>query len=295
MTQFVSVVEAGSFSRAGERLNKNASSVARQVDKLEEALGTRLFVRSTRRLDLTPDGQRFYAQSLEIIRAMDNAKLSFRALSPTMEGALTISALDSYGTTKIVPLLPLFRDLYPNVRVSISLSNTYVDLYNSPFDLAIRHGRPEDSNLVSKPLVQDKGVLVASPGYLQQHPAPTTPDAIKTHACLTFFKQRQHTYWYFKKGRERKKLRIQGQLSSCGGAPLLEWAKADMGVTLLPHWYAEDALRQGELIELLPDWSSAISESGGTMVYMLWQASASQNPLLRAMVDFLAEHLGQKS
>lgn len=295
MIQFVAAVDAGSFSGAGQRLNKNASSVARQIDRLEEELGTRLFIRSTRRLELTLDGQRFYEQSLDIIRSVDNAKLSFRELSSTMEGELTISAFDSYGTMKVIPLLPKFQDLYPNVRVSISLSNAPVDLYNSPFDLAIRHGRPEDSNLISKPLVKDKGVLVASPAYLKKHTAPTTPDELKEHACLTFFRQRQHTYWFFQKRsepkNEQKKLRIHGQLSSCGGGPLLNWIKAGMGISLMPHWYTEEALNNGELVELLPEWRSSLTESGGSMVYMLWQRSASQNPLVRAMVDFLAEQL----
>lgn len=291
MQHFVWVVEAGSFSNAAKRLNKNASSVARQIDKLEDELGTRLFTRSTRRLDLTLHGQSFYQQCLDILASVAQTRESFQTLSPAIEGQVSISALDSYGDERIVPLLPLFQQKYPHTRVTISLDNTLIDLHESTFDLSVRHGRPTDSNFIIKPLVKTQGILLASPDYLKQHPPIHDPDDLKAHHCLTLFKHKQHTYWQFTQGDTEKKLRIDGKLSACGGRAVVGWAAQGLGITLSSRWYCERLLNSGELVEVLPHWQASIAGQEDSMVYLMWKANTAKRPAVRAMIDFLAEHL----
>ena len=295
MQHFIHVVESGSFSKAGQRLNKNASSVARQIDRLEADLGARLFTRTTRRLDLTLDGQNFYQQCQDILQTLEETRQSFQTASPLIEGQVRISALDSYGDEKIIPLLPVFQQRYPRTQVTISLDNTLLDLHQTNFDLAVRHGRPVDSNFIVKPLVKTHGVLVASPDYLANHPPIREPEDLKLHNCLTLFKNKQHTYWQFSKGDITKKLRVEGTLSACGGRALIQWAKQDLGITLNANWYADQVLASGELVEVLPNWQASIVGQEDAMVYMMWQASRARRPVVRAMIDFLAEHLAESN
>lgn len=295
MEHFVAVVESGSFSKAAQRLQKNASSVARQVDRLEQELQTRLFIRSTRRLDLTLNGESFYRQCVEILQSVQEARHSFMDVSPSIHGEVLISVLDSYGQEKVVPLLPEFQRRYPNTRVAISLDNTNVDLHTSQVDLAIRYGRPADSNLIAKTLEYSQGILVASPQYLASHPAPETPEELKDHTCLTLLKQRQHVYWHFRNGDQYKKIRIEGALSSCGGGPLLQWTREGMGITLSANWFVEPLVTSGELVEVLPQWQASVSDQPDTRIYMLWKPSGANRPAVRAMIDFLVEHLDNSS
>lgn len=295
MEQFIKVVECGSFSEAGKLLNKNASSIARQIDRLEHELGVQLFIRSTRRLELTSHGQSFYTQCIDILKSVDTARNSFSDVSPRMTGDLQINALDSFGMSHVVPLLPEFQARYPKIRVSLSLDNTVVDMHNSNFDLAIRLGRPVDSSLIYKPLLKNRYLLVASPDYLKNSNPILVPDDLKQQRCLTFFRHRQRTYWHFRNGEMTRKLQIDGVLSSCGGAALLEWAKQGVGITLSAHWMTEQALADGELVEVLPDWSCGKAQDEDSLVYLLWRAGASQNPALRAMIDFLYERLSDST
>lgn len=293
MQHFVQVVEAGSFSHAAKRLNKNASSVARQIDRLEEDLGVQLFTRTTRRLDLTLHGQSFYQQCQDILKNLEETRQSFKAISPAIEGEIRISTLDSYGDEHLVPLLPKFLERYPNTRVTLSLDNSLIDLHEKPFDLTVRHGRPADSNYIYKPLALTGGVLLASPHYLAQHPPIKDPEQLKDHNCLTLFLSKQHTYWQFSKGNSTKKIRVEGRLSACGGRALIAWARQGLGITLCSSWYAKDLRESGELVEVLPDWRASITGQEQAMVYLLWKATAARRPAVRAMIDFLAEHLAE--
>lgn len=291
MNNFIQVVEAGSFSAAAQQMNKNASSVARQIDKLEQELGAPLFTRSTRRLELTLAGKSFYQQSLEIMNAMEQAKQSVKQDCREIKGQVALTSFDSYGRDRIAPLLPAFCDRYPEAQVALSLDNQVIDLYQSPFDLAVRHGRPADSNLVMKRLHVDSAKLVASPTYLDQHPPLQHPEDLKHHNCLTFYRQRQHTYWYFKQGQKQHKIKASGSLSSLGGDPILQWVKAGVGITLTSNWLVEDTLAQGELVEVLPSWQAKLTENEPPSIYMVWTPTAAQKPVVRSLIEFLTENL----
>jgi DNA-binding transcriptional LysR family regulator len=292
MQNFIQVVEAGSFSAASQVLNKNASSVARQIDKLEQQLGARLFNRSTRRLELTLAGQGFYQQSLDIMAAIEEAKHSVQQKCDEIKGQIAISAFDSYGRMRITPLLPRFCETYPQTQVALSLSNSVVDLYESHFDLAIRHGRPSDSNLIMRRLQIDTAKLVAAPEYLAKHPPIEHPDDLKQHNCLTLHRQRQHTYWYFQQEHHQHKIKVTGSLSACGGEPLIQWLKEGLGITLISEWIVADALASGELVEVLPDWQGQLNSNEAPSIYMVWTQAAAQKPAVRSMIEFLTEHLG---
>ncbi|MBJ7538655.1 LysR family transcriptional regulator [Marinomonas sp. C1424] len=291
MEQYVKVVELGSFSAAAKVLGKNPSTITRRFDQLEHELGTRLIIRSTRRLELTPDGEQFYSQCIGILSSVAEVKGGFQNKTSLVNGLIHLTTFDTFGRETLVPLMPAFRKRYPHARVALSLENKMTDLHASPYDLAIRYGRPEDSNLIYRPLMEMSAVLVAGAEYVNQCPPLHSPEDLHQHPCLAFLKPRQFTWWYFNKGAESRKVRIDPVLASEGGAPLLMWARANQGVALVSRAFVEEDLASGRLIELLPDWQASLTEHNAAMLYLTWKSAAAKKPIVRAMVDFLVEAL----
>lgn len=292
MEQFVRVVELGSFSAAAESLGKKPSSITRKVNQLEHEVKTKLLIRSTRRLDLTPDGEQFYNQCKQILQSVHTAKHSFVKEDAKVDGSVGIATFDTLGRSVLVPLIAQFRDKHPDAKIAISLDNNLSDLYKGPFDLAIRYGRPDDSSLLFRPLRKMPNILVASPSYLQESAPIESPEDLRSHACLAFYRSRQHTWWYFNKGAEHRKIRIDPILSSEGGTPLLMWAKAHQGIALVSRYFIEKDLVSGDLVEVLPDWQASLSEQDNALLYLVWKSSSAQKPIVRAMINDIVAELG---
>ena len=291
MEQFVKIVKLGSFSAAATALGKNPSTLTRRLDHLEHDLGTTLIVRSTRRLELTPDGEHFYHQALGILSSVKDIKGAFQKTHQPVSGLISITTFDTFGRETLVPLLARFRDRYPDTRIALSLSNQVVDLYNSPYDMTVRYGRPEDSSLIYRPVQDMSAVVVASAGYIDRNPPVKTPEDLQHHTCLAFLKPRQFTWWYFRKGKDTRKVRIDPVMASEGGTPLLMWAREHQGITMVSRSFIEEDLARGRLVELLPDWQASLTEHNASKIYLAWKAASSKKPAVRALVDFLVEEL----
>ena len=186
MEQFIKIVELGSFSLAANLLGKSPSTISRRLDQLEHELGTKLLIRSTRRLELTPNGEQFYSQCIGILRSVEEVKGRFHGDSSQVNGLISITTFDTFGRETLAPLIPDFRKRYPDARVALSLENQMTDLYGSPYDLAIRYGRPEDSNLIYRPLMDMPAVLVAGAEYVSQQPTLKPPLTVE-HPMLILF------------------------------------------------------------------------------------------------------------
>lgn len=291
MQTFLDVVDGGSFSAAASRQNKNASSVARQIDKLEQELGVRLFERSTRRLDLTQSGLLYHERVRQILQDVRSASDELRQVPGDVEGEVAITAFDSFGRTVLSPLLPEFSKRHPQTSIVLSLDNAVVDLYNSPMDIAVRFGPPQDATLRTRKLLDNDTVLVAHPDYLSRRAPIVQPADLRQHNCLTLHRQRQHVFWHFEHGGEHIKVRVAGNFSSCGGDPLVAFASAGHGVLLISRWLVEAEMRQGILVEVLPAWRARINEHDSGEIHLVWRANAAQRPVVRAMLDFLVERL----
>ena len=292
MKHFVRVVDSGSFSSAATQAGMTPSTITRKIDQLEHELRTTLFVRSTRRLELTPHGQQFYSQCQQILASVETAKASFREPTEDVTGSVSITVFDSFGRESLLPLIPEFKQRHPNCAINLILEDNVIDLHQSPYDIGIRYGQPTDSSLLYRSLIKTSGVLVSSPDYLANHPAIQTPEDLRQHQCLTFFRPRQYTYWHFRKGSQYQRVRINGSLSSRGGSPLISWCRQGLGIALITREFITGILAAGELLEVLPDWKAALTEQDNNRVYLVWTQAASHKPATRAMVDFLVEKFG---
>lgn len=288
---FIKVVEQGSFSKAGNILDMAPSSVARSIDKLEAELGTRLLKRSTRQLALTENGLHFYEGAQRLLEDADRLIISVQQPDPEPEGKLRISCFESFGRQTIAPLLPEFLQTYPKVTIEIELENQRVDLNRMDTDLAIRIGRPQDSSLNARFLLQNRTLLCASPAYVQTFGMPEKPEELTKHNCLILGQNRQEVFWHFTRDQDYRKIPVRGNLISRGGTPLLEAARQGCGLLLISQWMIQPHLDRKELVVCLPEWQAQLHESTSGDVYAVYKGGKYTKPALRAFIDYLVEKL----
>ena len=286
---FDRVVESGSFSEAARQLGVAPSSVSRQVGELEDALGVRLFQRSTRRLSLTEAGELYHEKAVRILADLEDAKLAVSALDGTPTGILRLSVPGSLSRRLIVPAVAAFQERYPAVEVALIVSDQVLDMIEHRIDVTIRLGALSDSNLIARKLTVVPRRLCASPAYLARWGNPTEPDQLADHSCLTFRTGAGINLWTFHgAGNETREIQARGRLHANDGESLVAAAVADRGIILVPGWLVKDEIERGELEYLLPDWSPVPAE---TPLYALYPLQRHLAPKVRAFIDFMVEHL----
>lgn len=292
---FAQVVDSGSFSKAGAVLSMAPSSVARSIDSLEEKLHSTLFKRSTRRLLLTEAGQLFLERALPLLEESDGLLRAMHGLQAEPQGMLRVSVFESFGTQVVCPLLPEFLARYPGARIDIDLENRVVDLNSENVDIAIRVGRPTDSSLKFRRLMTNRMLLCATPEYFARHGRPSEPEDVAGHNCLLLSSERQQHYWYFRQGKDLRRVPVRGNLTARGGTPLLQAAQRGAGLLLLSDWMVDRLLRQGGLEVCLPDWEATRYPQASDEIFIVYRGGRYPNSLSHAFVGFLAERTRQLS
>ncbi|MUK61905.1 LysR family transcriptional regulator [Aliivibrio fischeri] len=288
---FDQVVESGSFSKAGHALHMAPSSVARNIDNLEEKIQTTLFKRSTRQLILTEEGLYFHQKSIQLLQDSDKLLSEMKGSNEEPEGMLRISVFESFGNLVLASFIPEFLALYPKVQIELELDNKVVDLNSENIDIAIRIGTPQDSRLKARKLMVNYTSLVASPTYLDKYHSINKPDDLHDHNCLLISHERQRNHWFFKKGNIQKKVSVSGNLISKGGSPLLNAALSGTGVLLLSDWMVIPYIENGALVKILPEWTITHGEQGSGEIFAIYKGSQYPKPHVRAFLDFMVDKL----
>ena len=282
MASFVAVVEAGSFVAAAEALGLSKAAVSRQIGELEQRLGARLLHRTTRRLSLTDDGQLFHARAKEVLAAIEEAESEITSRSGEPSGLLRINAPLTFGVLHLAPLWGRFADAHPKVSLEIDLSDRIVDLVEEGYDLAVRITNLPSSQLVSRQLASSRMVLCASPDYLVRHGIPAHPRDLATHRVISYSYWSTRDEWSFTGPEGQVRVRTQPRIHANNGDTCRAAALDHQGIILQPDFLVGDDLRQGTLVELLPDYASLTI--GIHAVY----PSRKYLPIkTRRMVDFL--------
>jgi DNA-binding transcriptional LysR family regulator len=253
---FARVVESNSFSEAARRLKMPVSTVSRRIADLEDELGVRLLVRSTRSLKPTEVGTEVleHAQrTAEIARAVDNLA-SHR--SATISGVLRLSAPPSISDSLLAPLVGAFQLAHPDVRVQVLITERMVDQVEEGVDIVFRLGALKDSTLIARKILTYRHQLVASPAYLEEHKAPKAPEELKDHRLLAFSRWRPDTRWSFShvNGQDKHTLTFQPHLSMNDYAGLVVALLAGAGIGELPPIVQPRLLQQGQLVEVMSKW-----------------------------------------
>jgi DNA-binding transcriptional LysR family regulator len=289
LSSFVAVAETLSFSRAGERLNRDATAVSRRLGALEARLGVRLVERTTRSVTLTEAGRTYLERAREILRQVDEADRE-ATLHATGEprGHLRLALPDSFGRLWLAPLLVEFLRAHPRITIEAEFSNRFVDIVGERFDLAVRLGELGDSRLVARRVCARRRLLCAAPGYLAQHGSPRQPEDLARHACLVFTGLAHRNRWDLADAQGVvRRVPVSGPLATDNAEVLVEAATAGLGVMLATDWLVGRQLQDGRLVRLLPQWQ-VVDEGAVFIVTPSGSAAASKT---RAFSDWLAARL----
>ncbi|WGD28810.1 LysR family transcriptional regulator [Ancylobacter sp. WKF20] len=291
MQVLVEVVERGSFSAAGRRLGLSPSAVSKLVTRLEERLGTRLLVRSTRVVTLTPEGEAYAARARRILGEIDEAERVVAAgAAATPRGRLRVSATVGFGEQCLVPLVPEFLGRYPQVQLDLSLTDEVIDLVTERADIALRAGPMRDSTLMARKILESRRVIVAAPSYLARHGTPRTPADLATHNCLRFNFRRSMDDWPFRdpSSGESYALTVTGNLEGNSGAMVRRLALDGLGLARIARYVAEADIAAGRLVPVLEEFNGGDIE----LLHAVFVGHDYLAARIRAFVDFLSERIG---
>lgn len=286
MRMLIRVVETGSFSAAGRQLGVAPSSVSRQINELEDALGVRLFQRTTRKLSLTEAGELYHQSALRIVMDVDEASLAVSQLDGSPSGILRLNVPASLSRRYIVPALFDFQYKYPAIQVALTVGDRLVDLIGSRVDLAIRIGRLQDSSLVARKIAVSRRVVCASPKYIEKADTLELPGQLVDHNCVTFRSHPGSNAWKFQGQNKTREVRVSGNLFTDDGESLVSAAIAGHGIILVPEWLVDHELKMGLLKEVLSSYRAIPQNSP---IYAIYPRQRYLPPKVRAFVDFMAE------
>lgn len=253
---FVAVVNLGSLSAAARKDEVVSAVIGRRLDSLEQRLGVRLLIRTTRSLTLTQEGSAFYEDCQRILRDLREAESAVASGSVRATGHLHMVAPATYGRLFVAPHIADFQRQHPDVRVTLDLSGRKVDLARERIDCAIRIAGLQDSSLVAVQLAEIRRVVVASPEYIERRGMPTTPADIDKHDCLTLMGDSQSRGWKFNQDGQPFMLKVRSALECSDGKVLHEWALQGLGLAWRPLWEVKDCLAEGRLMRVLDKFAS---------------------------------------
>jgi DNA-binding transcriptional LysR family regulator len=289
MRLLLSVVDTGSLSAAGRRLNMPLATVSRHISDLEAHLKTRLLLRSSRRIALTEAGQGFVQSCRRILDDVEEAERQASGEYSAPKGELVLTAALVFGRLYVVPVLAGFLAAYPDIDVRLVLSDSAVNLIESDIHIAVRMGKLADSNLKAVRVGSIRRVLCASPDYLAARGTPQTPQDLARYDCVTFVGPTQPDIWDFTVGNTRESVRVRSRLVVNSAEAAVDAALAGVGVTAVFSYHAADAVRDGRLV-LLPFYNEAAA-----IPVSLVYAMGGLLPLkMRAFLDYAAPRLKAK-
>jgi len=255
ISAFAAAATRGSLSAAARAEDVTPAIIGRRIDALEERLGVRLLLRTTRRLSLTFEGQAFLEDCQRILNDLANAEAAVSLGGIRASGHLKVSAPAGFGRRHVAPQVAAFMQANPGVTVTLDLTDRLVDLLNEGIDCAVRIGEMADSSLVSSKLGEMRRVIVASPRYLERHGVPQVPADLAGHNCLSLGQQRG---WLLREtpGGEVTSFKVAGSFECNDGAVLHEWALAGEGLAWRSMWEVGHELGSGLLVPLLDDYAA---------------------------------------
>lgn len=252
---FVAVTEGGSLAGAARRMDVTASAVSQRLRQLEARLGLQLVHRSTRRFNLTEEGQLFYAGAVGLLAQLDDLIDVVRARSGEVAGTLHVCGPLGFGRHHLAPALADFHALHPRVMISLTLSDVVPLADADRFDMIIHIGHLTNSSMVAYPIAPNARFLCASPGYLARHPVLLEPQELVSHDCIALRENHEDvTLWRFSKNRKEVSVRVPAALSSNDGDVVRQWALRGKGLIMRSEWDVAESLAKGHLVRVLQDW-----------------------------------------
>jgi len=287
MAVFAKVVAGGSLSAAARELGTSPAMVSRRLAALESRLGVRLVNRTTRTLNLTVEGSRYYEACTRVLADIQEADAEVAAGRVEPRGALKVALPASFGHQHVAPLVPKFAERYPKVELALSLSDRSVNVMDEGFDVAVCIADLRDSSLAARRLAPNRRVVCASPAYLAAHGTPRTPEDLAKHNCLVVTDFNANWEYKTRDGRSTS-VRVQGRYACDNWEVLRQWALAGLGIALKSTWDVYRQLEEGSLVVVLPDYVF----HSDVAIYAVYPHRRFLPAKTRVFIEFLAESFG---
>ena len=277
---FARVVTAGSMSAAGRELDLSPAVVSKRISHLETRLGTRLFHRTTRQLQLTETGRGFYERVVQILATVQEAEAFVSSGHERAGGSLKITAPTGFSRMHIAPYLGRFLKQYPDLSIEIIATDLVLDIVREGIDVAIRLSELDDSSMVAKKLAPCRRLFCATPEYLKEHGTPKTLADLSKHKIII----ENNTNWRLQGPEGITSLKLSGEIKTNSSEIVHQALLAGCGIALRSTWQIRDELLSKKLVHILPQYR----EAPGVAVYAIYPDKQYIPARLRVFVDFLA-------
>jgi DNA-binding transcriptional LysR family regulator len=285
---FIAVVDHKGFSPAAKALGLSKSAISKRITQLEAHLGVRLLHRTTRKISLTEAGSRYYEYAVKANIEAQNAEDAVSQLQGEPQGKLKINAPMSFGLIHMAGLIPEFLLRYPKISIDLVMDDKAVDLIEQGFDVAIRNGELEDSSLIARRLAPIHSIVCASPEYLEKYGTPSTPTELSNHNCLLYSYSANKDQWQFSNESKEVSVRVDGNYRVNNGEALKRALTKGLGIGRLPSFIAGDAIREGKLVNIFPDYSMPYKK-----IYAIYPERNYLPAKVRVFLDFAIEYFGE--
>ena len=295
ISTFVRAAELKSFSAAAKELNIEASTVSRHIADLESDLRIALFNRSTRGLALTEAGTLFYSHATRLLLQWEEARSITSALNERPAGLLRLTLPGAFGRLHVMPHIPEFLRLHPEISLDVVFSDDVLDLIESRIDVGVRIGALPDSSMHARMLAPQRRYAWAGPGYISRMPPLENLDDLMRHQVLMF--SRIHgDGWYARKQAEKanwEKIIIPCRFTANDSEALLAACAADLGIAMLPGWLTWQSSRAQHIQRLLPAWEFSMTNSE-TAIWLVYPRKKIVSSKVRSFIDFMVAKIGDK-
>ncbi|ATM97293.1 LysR family regulatory protein [Yersinia frederiksenii] len=286
MRIFVRIVELGNFSRAAEKLQLPRATVSHTLKRLEHRLGVRLFVRTTRQVNITAEGSLYYQRCLQLLSAFEEANSLFSHQRLQPEGKVRIDMPHSLARNVVIPALSDFYQRYPHITLILGANDTTIDLLREGVDCVLRAWLPHDEQLTARNIGQQPQITCASPAYLAKYGIPTSLDDLTGHQAVGYFSQlnsRDYPLEFVSQGKIESRI-LPSILSVSGADAYIAAGVAGLGLIQAPTPGIHRQLTQGELIEVLPDMPPPTMP-----LFIMFPPGRFLAPRVRVLIDWLIE------
>ena len=286
METFVRVVDTGSFSAAARQLRVGQPAVSKAVAQLEERLGVKLLVRSTRGLSTTEAGQNFYERARRALEEADEADLAARGAGTSLTGRLRVCAAVTFARIHVVPQLPKFFAEHPGLELEVILDDRPIDLIQESIDVGLRMGALADSSLTARRIGRARRLVVGTPAYFARAGVPVVPGDLAGHEAIVYLREGDGSTWSFRQGSSELSVTTRSRLKVTAAEGVRAVVLADAGVAMTSEWMFSPELATGAVQAVLTDWE--LPSVGLWAVYPTGRIATAK---ARAFVSFLERTL----
>lgn len=290
---FVAVAMAESLSAAARDLGVTTAAVSKRIGQMEARIGMPLLTRTTRRMGMTPEGELLLGHAKRILGEIDDLEQLLNKAKGQPSGLLRVNATLGFGRMHVAPVISEYCRQYPRTEVQLQLSADPPPLTDDAFDVCIRFGAPPDSRVVARLLAPNRRLLCASPQYLRDHGAPVVPADLAHHSCIGI-RQGSDAYgvWRLTSGKgalqRTDAVRVRGKLTTNDGEIAVNWALEGHGIVMRAEWDIERYLRSGQLVQVLPQYSTPEAS-----IYAVYHLRHQLSSRVRSFVDLVGRKLGR--